>query len=202
VTTGGELEEVEGEDGGGLNTGDVAEGLDEVLAVGLGVVDNERTAALAEAAATELTLTGTELAGLLDLDELGTGTNSLEEGNGGLGLGQGSVLEGLGLDNEGNLGDVGDTVTAGEEESGGGRSSQSGGGSETTANSLVHHIQLRRFQRMFIPLANVDLLVPLAPDLGRGEHATGTALVTEGSLTSTVSTTTRDTRNTGDSTTC
>jgi hypothetical protein len=53
-----------------------------------------------------------------------------------------------------------------------------------------------------IPLANVDLLVPLAPDLGRGEHTTGTALVTEGSLTGTVSTTTGDTGDTGDSTTC
>jgi hypothetical protein len=44
--------------------------------------------------------------------------------------------------------------------------------------------------------------VPLAPDLGGSEHATGTALVTEGSLTGTVSTTTRDTGNTGDSTAC
>jgi len=182
VTTGGELEEVEGEDGGGLNTGDVAEGLDEVLAVGLGVVDDEGTAALAEAAVTELTLTSADLAGLLDLDEIGSGTDSLEEGDGGLGLGQGSTLEDLGVNDEGNLGDVGDTVTAGEEQSGGRRSSQSGGGSETT-------------------LANVDLLVPLAPDLGRGEHTTGTALVTEGSLTGTVSTTTGDTGDTGDSTT-
>jgi len=182
VTTGGELEEVEGEDGGGLNTGDVAEGLDEVLAVGLGVVDNEGTAALAEAAVTELTLTSADLAGLLDLDEIGTSTDSLEEGDSGLGLGQGSTLEDLGVNDEGNLGDVGDTVTAGEEQSGGRRSSQSGGGSETT-------------------LANVDLLVPLAPDLGRGEHTTGTALVTEGSLTGTVSTTTGDTGDTGDSTT-
>lgn len=50
-------------------------------------------------------------------------------------------------------------------------------------------------------LALVDLDVPLAPDLGRGEHATGTAHVTEGGLTGTVSTTTRDTRDTGDGTT-
>lgn len=50
-------------------------------------------------------------------------------------------------------------------------------------------------------LALVDLDVPLSPDLGRGEHATGSAHVTEGSLTSTVSTTTRDTRDTGNSTT-
>jgi hypothetical protein len=132
VTTGGELEEVEGEDGGGLNTGDVAEGLDEVLAVGLGVVDNQRSAALAEAAVTELTLTGAHLAGLLDLDEIGSGTNGLEEGDGGLGLGQSSTLEDLGVNDEGNLGDAGNTVTASEEQSGGRRSSQSGGGSETT----------------------------------------------------------------------
>lgn len=51
-------------------------------------------------------------------------------------------------------------------------------------------------------LANVDLLVPLPPDLGRGEHATGTAHVTEGSLTGTVGSTTRDTRDTGDGATC
>jgi hypothetical protein len=51
-------------------------------------------------------------------------------------------------------------------------------------------------------LTLVDLDVPLSPDLGRGEHATGTAHVTEGSLTSTVGTTTRDTGNTRDSTTC
>jgi hypothetical protein len=43
--------------------------------------------------------------------------------------------------------------------------------------------------------------VPLAPDLGRSEHATGTAHVTEGGLTSAVSTTTRDTGDTGDSAT-
>lgn len=54
---------------------------------------------------------------------------------------------------------------------------------------------------MIVLLAKVDLLVPLAPDLGRREHATGAALVTEGSLTGTVSTTTRDTGDTGNSAT-
>lgn len=183
VATRGELEKVEGEDGGGLNTGDVAEGLDELLAVGLGVVDNQGTAALAEAAVTELTLTGTHLLRLLDLDELIAGTEGLEEGDGGLGLGQGGTLEGLGLDNEGNLGDLGNAVATGEQKSGDRGSSQSRSGSETL-------------------LVQVDLLVPLAPDLGGSEHTTRAALVTEGSLTSTVGTTTRDTGNTGDSTAC
>lgn len=51
-------------------------------------------------------------------------------------------------------------------------------------------------------LALVDLDVPLAPGLGGSEHATGTAHVTEGGLTGTVSTTTGDTGDTGNSTTC
>ena len=55
--------------------------------------------------------------------------------------------------------------------------------------------------RFCVLLAKVDLLVPLAPDLGGSEHATGTAHVTEGGLTGTVSTTTRDTGDTGDSAT-
>ena len=50
-------------------------------------------------------------------------------------------------------------------------------------------------------LALVDLDVPLAPGLGRSEHTTGTAHVTESSLTSTVSTATGDTGDTGDGTT-
>ena len=50
-------------------------------------------------------------------------------------------------------------------------------------------------------LALVDLDVPLAPDLGGREHAAGTAHVTEGGLTGTVSTTTGDTGDTGDSAT-
>jgi hypothetical protein len=75
---------------------------------------------------------------------------------------------------------------------------------ETVAKRLgivsfpVPHISRLRF---CVLLAKVDLLVPLAPDLGRREHATGAAHVTEGGLTGTVSTTTRDTRNTGDSAT-
>jgi hypothetical protein len=133
VTTGGELEEVEGVDGGGLDTGDVAEGLDELLAVGLGVVDDEGTTALAETTATHLTLTGTGLLGLLDLHEVRAGTDSLEEGNGGLGLGDSGALEGLGLNDEGDFGNVGDTVTAGEQKRRNGRSSQGRGGSEASA---------------------------------------------------------------------
>lgn len=44
--------------------------------------------------------------------------------------------------------------------------------------------------------------MPLSPDFRRCEHATRAAHVTESSLTSTMSSTTRDTRNTCNSTTC
>lgn len=181
VTTRGELEEVEGEDGASLNTGDVAESGNELLAILAGVVDNEGTTALAVAAVSQLTLTGTELLGSLDLLEVSTGTDGLEEGDGSGGLGDGSVAEGGRVDDERDLRNGGDLVTTGHQESGGGRGSNGRGGSETL-------------------LAKVDLLLPLAPDLGGGEHATGTAHVTEGGLTGTVSTTTGDTGDTGNST--
>lgn len=179
VTTRSKLEEVEGEDGRGLNTGDVAEGLDDVLAIGLRVVDDEGTTALAVTATTELTVTGAQLAGLLDLLQIGTSTNTLQESDGSLGLSK--TLEGLGLDNERNLRDLLDAVAAGEEES-----SDGGGGKRRSNGEAL--------------LSEVDLLLPSAPDLGGGEHATGTTLVTEGSLTGAVSTATRDTGDTSDST--
>jgi hypothetical protein len=182
VTTGGKLEEVEGRDGAGLDTGDVAETNDELLAVNLGVVDDQGTTALAVAAATELALTGAELLGLLGLVNVSTSTDGAEERDGGGGLGHGGGLEELGVDDERDLRDGHDLVTAGEEERG------SGGGGKSRADSVT-----------LLALVNLD--VPLAPDLGRGEHATGTAHVTEGGLTGTVSTTARDTGDTGDSAT-
>lgn len=75
VSTRGELEEVQGEDGRGLDTGNVAECANDLLTIDFGVVDDQRTAALAVTAATELTLTSAELAGLLDLLDIWGCTN-------------------------------------------------------------------------------------------------------------------------------
>lgn len=183
VTAGGELEQVEGGDGGGLDAGDVAEAGDEVLAVSLGGVDDEGTATLAVAAATELALAGAELLGALDLLQVGAGTDSLEQGDGGSGLGDSVGGDELRVDDEGNLRDAHDLVTAGEQERGDGR----GGNGRAGSVAL---------------LALVDLDVPLAPDLGGSEHAAGAAHVTEGGLTGAVSTGTRDTGDTGNSATC
>jgi len=182
VAAGGELEEVEGVDGGGLNTGDVAESESELLAILVGVVDDEGAATLAVTTASELTLTSAELAGVGNLLDIGTGSDLLEERDGGGSLGDGTVGEGSGGDDEGDLRDGGDVVAAGHQQSGAGGGSESRGSSETL-------------------LAKVDLDVPLAPDLGGSEHTTGTALITEGSLAGTVGSSTRDTRNTGNGTT-
>ena len=203
VTTGSQLEQVQGGDGAGLDTGDVAESADEVLAIDGGVVDDERTTALAVAAATELALTGTELLGALDLLDIGTGADSLEESQRAGGLGGGTSLEDGRVDDEGNLGNGHDLVATGHQERGGSRSSQGGAGSVAPEFfMLVSPPTFRRDKlRLHSLLALVDLDVPLAPDLGGSEHAAGTAHVTEGGLTGTVSTTTGDTGDTGDGTT-
>lgn len=136
VTTRSELEEVEGIDRRSLNTGDVAEGLDEGLAILLGVVDDERTTALPVAPAPHLTLTSTELAGVLDLLDIGTGTDGLEQSKSGGGLDDGVLGESGGGNDEGNLGDGSDLVATGHQESSVGGGSQSRGGSETPGNSV------------------------------------------------------------------
>ena len=182
MSTGGELEEVQGENRAGLNTGEVSECANQLLAINLWVIDDQRSTALSVTAATELTLTSTELAGVLGLLDVTTGTDSLQQSNGSGGLLDGSIGKGSRGDDEGHLGHGADLVTAGEEEGGASR----GGNGRSSSETL---------------LVLVDLLVPLAPDLGRSEHATGAAHVTEGSLTSAVSSATGDTGNTGHSAT-
>jgi hypothetical protein len=176
VGTRSELEERERSDVGGLNTGDVSESLDKTLVL---TVDDQRTLALSVAATSELTLTGTELLGSNDLGDITVSTNSLQDSNSLLGL-----LNRLDIvrDNEGNLGDGLDTVTSGKDK----RSNRSGSNGRSSSVSL---------------LVVVNLDVPLSPGLGRSEHTTATAHVTESSLTSTVSTRTTNTGDTGNSTT-
>jgi hypothetical protein len=126
VTTRGELEEVEGGDGAGLDTGDVAESSDELLAISLGGVDDERATSLAVAAATELALTGTELLGVLDLGDVLTSTDGLQEAESSGGLGDSSTLENSGVNDQRDLRDGVDLVTTGLEQRNSGGGSQSG----------------------------------------------------------------------------
>lgn len=137
VSTRCELEEVEGVDVAALDTGDVAEGLEEVLAVLGGVVDDEGATTLDVATVPELTLTGAELAGVLDLLDIGGGTDGGEEVDSLGGLLQDTIGEGGAGDDEGNLRDGTDAVTAGEEKGGAGRSSDGGNGGETPGKMLV-----------------------------------------------------------------
>ena len=156
VATRGELEEVERVDGAGLDTGDVAESKDKILAILLGVVDNERTTALSVAATPHLALTSADLAGVASLEHILASADCLEKSNSLLGLLDGKASGG---DNEGNLGDGADSVTAGQKEGGAATGGERGGGREAL-------------------LVEVDLLVPLAPDLGGSEHSSRTAHVT------------------------
>lgn len=131
VSTRGELEEVQGVDWGSLDTWDVAESANQLLSVLVGVVDDERTTALPVATVPELTLTSAELLGGLDLLNVRAGTNSLQESKSSRGLGNGGVGESGGGDDERDLWDSGDLVTAGEKESGAGRCSDGRSSGET-----------------------------------------------------------------------
>lgn len=96
VSTWCELKEIEREHGAGLNTGDVAECANQVLAVGFGVVDDERSTALAVAATSQFSFTGSELAGSLDFADVWSGTDGFEKGESCGGLGDGGSFEGGG----------------------------------------------------------------------------------------------------------
>ena len=172
VTTRGELEEVQTGDVAGVDTGEVASGL---LDAGVVVtVDNKRASLEGEAAIAELALTVAELLGGASAVEVTTNADVAE------GLEEvGGLLIGEAVDNKRELGDIIDDVTTGLDER------ATGGGSESGGNSVSL-------------LVGVNLAVPLSPELEGSEHAALTAHVTESTLAGTVSTGTRDTRNTGD----
>ena len=105
-----------------------------MLAIALGVVDNERTTSLSVSAASKLTLTGSQLSRLLNLDDIWTSANSLEKLNSKLGLDESSSLEDSGGDDKWYFGNGRDAVTTGKEEGGNGGSSDSRGSSEAPVN--------------------------------------------------------------------
>jgi len=130
VATRSKLEEVEGIDRAGLDTRDVAEALDELLAVMFGAVNDERTAALAVAAAPHLTLTGAELLGLLNLLNIRAGTDGLEELVGSSSLGNSVASDGSRVDDQRNLRDGRNLVATGHQERSHGRGGEGRSGSK------------------------------------------------------------------------
>lgn len=176
VTTRGELEEVEGLNGAGLDTGDVLESPDDTLVLG---VDDEGTPPLPVPPVPHLTLTGPDLPRVGNLGDVGVGSDSLEELDSSLGLVGG--LDGR-REDEGDLLDLLDPVASGEDKRGESRGSE---GRSNGVSSLV--------------LVHLD--VPLPPGLGRGEHSTTSAHVTESGLARSLGTTTANTGDTGNGTT-
>lgn len=174
VTTRSKTEKVEARDLAELNTRKVAESTSKRTRL---VVDNKRTDTGGEASVAALSLTSTDVLGLLGALNIIVGVDSLQESNSSLGLlHSGESIVG---NDEGNLRDVVDVVTTGHNQRRKGRSGKS------SANS--HSL-----------LVKIDSSMPSSPDLGRGEHTTTSAHVTEGGLTGTVGSTSRNTRNTGD----
>jgi len=156
VTTGGELEEVKSADIADINTGEVTAGS---LEVGVLVtVNDEGTSGHLETGVSLLvgTIAG-RLGGTNSLHVLG-GTDLVKAGEESLG---GVTVEAV--NDEGELSNLIDVVTSGEDKGGNSGGSKSGGNSVSL-------------------LVKVDLSVPLSPDLKGGKHATLAAHVTESSL--------------------
>lgn len=172
VASGSELEEVESRDGADVNR-ETTEGLDDTVIL---VVDNKGTLAGNVTAVTHLALSGADLTGIVGVSGILISSNGLESSQGLLGL-----LESLDrvLNNQGHFLNLGNAMSTSLHKSGESRGGKSGGQGVTA-------------------LTNADLAVPAAPGLGGSEHASMTAHVTEGSLSGAGSTSSRNTRNTGD----
>ena len=177
MTTRSETEEVETSDVAEFDTGEVSEGLSDTFFTI--VVDNHGTETSDVTAISQLAHTTADVLGGSDLFDIGVATALLQEGDGFLGLLH--VAEFV-SNNEGDFTDFVDLVTAGHDEGGDGRGSD--GGDES--------ISL---------LVEIDLAMPLSPDLGGSEHTTLATHVSEGTLAGSGGTTTRNTRNTGNSST-
>lgn len=178
VATWGKKEEVEAGNFEEIDTRDVSEGLGHwgVLLV----VDDQWTSSLGVTSVSELALSSSDLAGILNSLNISVSVEGLEELDSLSGLFD--VKDGFVADNQWDFWDLFDSVSSGENQSGG------GGGRESGDDGVSL-------------LVLVDLSVPSAVGLGWGEHTTTTAHVSESSLAGTVSTATSNTWDTCNSTT-
>lgn len=177
VTSGSEEEEVETVDVDELDSGDVSERLNHW---GLLVVDDQGASSLDVSSVSELTLSASDLAGILGLLDIGESVKSLEDLDGLRGLL--NVEDGFVAEDEWDLWDLFDSVSSGQDQRSGSAGGESGDDSESS-------------------LVLVDLSVPSAVGLGGGEHTSSTAHVTESSLSGAVGSSSRNTGNTSDGTT-
>jgi len=177
MTTGSELLKVKSVDIADVNSWDVSDSLEDVgIFV---VVDEERSLSDLVSLVSELSNTGSQSLGGIDSFNIFISTDSLQEGNSFLGLFNSFNLI---VDDEGQVGDVGDSVTSGKDEG------SDSGGSKSRGNSVSL-------------LLKVDLSVPSSPGLKGSEHSSLSAHVTEGTLTRSVGTATTNSGNSGNGTT-
>jgi len=157
VTARSKLKEVKSPHVDELNTGQVAECFDDTLVL---IIHDKRTAALAMSAVSHLTLTRTDLARVGDLDNIPVCMERFEEGNSLFCFRE--RFGGIG-DNEGNFINLLNAVAASKDER---RESRGGKGRDDSEAALV--------------LVHLDM--PFTPGLGRSEHTSSTAHVTESTL--------------------
>ena len=177
VTTWGELSQVESVDIADFNAWDVSDGLEEGSV--FVVVDEEWALSESVSSVSELTLSWSDGLGVDDSFNIIISTESLEERDDFLGLG--NTFE-LIIDDQWEVWNVVDSVTSGKDEWSDSRSSQS----RSDGVSL---------------LLDVDLSVPSSPGLQWSEHSTFSAGVGESTLSSSAGTRSTDSWNSGNSST-
>jgi len=177
VSSRGELQQVQVLDGNELNTRNVSEGLDERTLL---VVNDQRTTALDVSSVSELTLSGSDAVGFNDSFDIIVSVEGLQQSNGLLGLI--NTFNELGVNDQRDFGNLVNLVTTGHDQS------WDSGGSQSRGNSVSS-------------LVDWDLNVPLSPGLGWCKHSTTTAHVSKSSLARSGSTSSRNTRDTGYSST-
>lgn len=177
VTTGSELLKVKSVDVSDFNTGEVSNSSEEgdVFVA----VDKEGTSSKSVSLVSELTLTRSDVLGVGNSFNIIVSTESLQESNGILSLFDTFELV---IDNQRKHGDVLDSVT----------SSANKGSDSGSSKSSSDGVSL---------LLDVDLSVESSPGLQRGEHATLSDGVGEGTLSGSVGTGTTNSGNSGNGTT-
>jgi len=161
-----ELEDVESMDIASVNTWQVSSGsLEFIISF---VVDDKWSLSQDVSSVSEFTLTGSGVSGLSDLGEIISDTEGAEGGEEGF---SGTISEVV--DDEWELWDVLNEMTSSHNKRG------NGGSCEGSGNSMSS-------------LGDINLSVPSSPDFKWGEHSSFSAHVTEGSLTGSGGTRSRD----------
>lgn len=142
-------------------------------------MDHQRTSSLSESSVPQLSFTSSQLLALHNSQYVIIDSESLQEGNGFLGLFNGFEFV---INNKGEFGYLLNLVASGQDERSASTGSNGGSGGMS-------------------PLLDVDLTVPSSPGLDGCEHSTFTAHVTEGTLTTSAGSTSTNTGDTGNGST-